>query len=158
VYNIKLNTYFIPTIQFKNWKNWVCNQDYKREKLSFLLSLSRSIRYLTLFTLQLNQAVFSPYLFLTTRRSKPVSEMWHQSTWKTNTSTYSGALSCTQTEPLNSLKSRHYLSEVGQQSFEWLSLPVLIIVWQIISLISFSSKPCYCYLWIDIEARELAFQ
>jgi hypothetical protein len=40
-------------------------------------------------------------------------------------------------------KSKHFLSEVGWQSFKMFTVPVLLFVWWIINLISFSSRALF---------------
>jgi hypothetical protein len=95
---------------------------------------------LILFTLQLNQVIFSHLSLSDHRSSKPVNQDIQLQRCGTK-SQHFGTCVCTQTEPLDSpLKSEHFLSEVGQQSFERLTHPVLLFIQQIITFISFSSK------------------
>jgi hypothetical protein len=46
----------------------------------------------------------------------------------------------------SALKGRRFLSEGGSKCFERLTLPILLYVWQITNLVSFSSKPYSYYL------------
>jgi hypothetical protein len=103
----------------------------------------------------------TPYLSLTSREANLSAKTYsflavgHQGTWRTKASIYCGTciLSHTQTEPLNSpLKSGHFLSEVGWQSFERLTLRLPLHLMNS-KPYSFSSKPCSHYLWNSIEAR-----
>jgi hypothetical protein len=106
---------------------------------------------------QLNHAVFSPtYLSLSTKTHSfadgapaNLENKGQYLLWDMHLVTYPNWA-------LNSpLKSVHFLSEGGDRALRgW--LPVLFI-WRVINLISFSSKPCSCYLWVGTEARGRAF-
>jgi hypothetical protein len=143
--------------QLACWPGWsACYSNWPFFPFVYLsLYMLRRLK-LTLFTLQ-----SSPLFFLWPTRSKP---LWTKTcsfkdvvpvNQAVTASFWTCVLSCYELSPehLSSpLKSRHFLSEVGQQSFERLTLLVFPFIWQIILL--FSSKPGSYHLRTGNEARD----